>query len=210
MQRLFTYENIKKSYHSHCRLLRTQLVDKPLCLIGIFIMEIWKTIKDFENYQVSNLGRIKSFTKGSEKILKTALNTNKYYWVRLFNKDKSKCKLVHSLVAEYFLENKLNLPFINHIDGCKTNNKVFNLEWCTQKQNVNHAWSLGLNKISEKQIILFKERVSIKVIDTKTNKIFSSIKEAADFIGMNKTTLGTHLNNKVKNKTTLKIYGKTI
>ena len=173
-------------------------------------MEIWKTIAGFNDYQVSNLGRIKSFKKGKEKILKTGLNTNKYHWLKLFKKSESKCKLVHSLVAEHFLENKFNLPFINHIDGVKTNNKLSNLEWCTQKQNVNHAWSLGLCKISEKQKILSKERASIKVIDTKTNVIFNSIKEAAEFIGMNQTTLGTHLNNKVKNKTTLKLHGKTI
>lgn len=55
-------------------------------------------------------------------------------------------KTIHRLVAETFLPNPNELLQVNHIDGNKHNNNIDNLEWCTQKYNIQEAWRMGLAK----------------------------------------------------------------
>lgn len=113
--------------------------------------EIWKDIKDYEGlYQVSNLGRIKSFPRNGTqtnniKILMLKLN-HKYYHVTLSKDNERIDKLVHRLVAEAFIPNPENKPQVNHKDGNKLNNNVNNLEWNTCVENVQHSISTGLRK----------------------------------------------------------------
>lgn len=104
--------------------------------------EIWKDIKGYEGlYQVSNLGRIKSFRRGkraycpTEYILKNSITDKGYCMVTLYNNTKREKFLVHRLVAEAFIPNPNSMPHINHIDENKTNNCVNNLEWCTPQYN---------------------------------------------------------------------------
>ncbi len=102
------------------------------------MIEIWKPIKGYEGlYLISNMGNVYSFYKNI--ILKPNKITNGYYQVKLFNNGKYKCFLVHKLVAEAFIPNPNNYPIINHKDEIKTNNKVNNLEWCTDKYNNNYG-----------------------------------------------------------------------
>ena len=100
--------------------------------------EIWKEIKDFNNYQISNLGRVKN---NFGKILKPQLRHG-YYDIGLYNEEyKLRPKLIkiHRLVAETFIPNPNNYPVVNHKDENKINNSVNNLEWCTTKYNLNYG-----------------------------------------------------------------------
>lgn len=107
------------------------------------INEIWKDIDGYEEkYKVSNLGRVKSInynSTGKEKILKPVKDKDGYLFVILSKKGKCKRFSVHRLVAQTFIENPNNLPFINHKDENKTNNSVENLEWCDRRYNNNYG-----------------------------------------------------------------------
>ena len=112
-------------------------------------MEQWKPVKGFENYEVSNMGNIKSLnymhTKET-KILRLCKDKDGYLRVNLYKNGKRYAKLVHRLVAQTFIPNPENKPQVNHIDGDKTNNTVDNLEWVTVKENQQHAYNAGLHK----------------------------------------------------------------
>lgn len=114
-------------------------------------MEIWKNIKGFrELYQISNLGRVRRID--NKKVLKPLNISNGYKGVRLYrNKEDATTKKIHRLVAEYFISNPLNLPQVNHKDGNKSNNKVNNLEWCSNDYNMNHAVMNSLILLGDKR-----------------------------------------------------------
>jgi hypothetical protein len=103
--------------------------------------EVWKNIPNYKKYQVSNLGKIKSFAKNKQngKILKFSHNHKGYNQVILVKDKKPNNQLVHRLVAQAFIPNPNNLPQVNHKDGNKQNNCVDNLEWITNKDNIKHA-----------------------------------------------------------------------
>jgi hypothetical protein len=89
--------------------------------------------KSFDNnYIIHSDGRI--WSNISKKYLKPFLVTKGYPTVSLYKKDYQ----VHRLVADAFIPNPNNLPQVNHINGDKTDNRVENLEWCTNRQNVTH------------------------------------------------------------------------
>ena len=123
--------------------------------------EIWKAVKNYEGlYEVSNLGRVKSLTRTNtfynfihkksnsriqkEKILKQS--KTRYCTLKLLKNGVETTHQVHRLVAETFIPNPNNYPCVNHKDGNKLNNNANNLEWCTYKQNTEHAIKTGLTK----------------------------------------------------------------
>lgn len=113
--------------------------------------EEWKDIKEYNNYQISNFGRIKSKNykrQGYEKILKQSVNGRGYYYVLISTKNKYKNLLIHKEVAKAFIDNKNNYTDVNHKDGNKLNNNVENLEWCSRSYNITHAYKNGLKKSS--------------------------------------------------------------
>ena len=117
--------------------------------------EEWRDIKDYEGlYQVSNYGRIKHLDtiifseryykngkKVSEKIMtcKSSKGSKGYNRILLYKDGVGKSFKAHRLVAQAFIPN----PHINEI---KTDNRVENLEWCTNGENGAHAWRTGLRK----------------------------------------------------------------
>jgi len=102
-------------------------------------MEVWRKIDGYD-YAVSSFGNVKNVITG--KILKLGLSRDKYPKVELFEKTKNKSIKVHRLVAEYFIENPLNKPFVDHIDCDRLNNNVNNLRYATCQEN---ARNRGLN-----------------------------------------------------------------
>ncbi len=102
-------------------------------------MEVWKTIKGFENYEVSNLGRVKSLKYNKERILKFSILSNGYKVVDLYNNNIRKTKKIHQLVAIAFLNhNPCGMELVvNHKDFDKLNNNVNNLEIVTNRENTN-------------------------------------------------------------------------
>lgn len=133
--------------------------------------EIWKPIPDYDGYQVSNFGRVKSFKQGKIIILKPALAIVGYLFVGLFKKKKKKKIRIHQLVACAFIPNPENKPEVNHRDGNKFNNCVDNLEWVTSSENQRHAVATGLTKNAQGE-----ESVRAKL----TNKQAKYIRENPD------------------------------
>ena len=102
--------------------------------------EIWKDIEGYEGlYQVSNMGRVKSFHNNIEKILIPINKTNEYLFVNLYKNGKNKVVNIHRLVAETFINNPNPNKFIEvlHLDDNPKNNVYTNLKWGTHKENCN-------------------------------------------------------------------------
>lgn len=114
-------------------------------------LEEWRDVVGYEEkYEVSNCGNVRSFK--TKILLNPPLTPKGYVRVSLYNK-KSKNYLVHRLVAEAFIPNPDNKPFINHIDGNKENNRISNLEWTTSSENLIHAYENGLRKSKIKYVV---------------------------------------------------------
>lgn len=125
-------------------------------------MEVWKTIKDFTNYEVSNYGNVRSNNYSRIRILKKE-KTRGYLRVSLSKENKVYRFQVHRLVANNFLNNRYNKPCVNHKDGNTFNNNVYNLEWVTYSENEKHSYDvLGkinpIRKLTNDNVIYIKNK----------------------------------------------------
>lgn len=174
------------------------------------MQEIWKDVKGYERlYQVSNMGRVKSLKRTvkaangenrafNERIL--TLHKNKcterhprpIYHVELWKENKRSVYFIHRLVATHFIDNPEGKPQVNHIDGNRENNAVTNLEWCTNSENVKHAYKNKLIRVHGCKPIKGKNLITQKTME------FESIEQAARILNGNPDAIRSALKGRTK------------
>lgn len=158
------------------------------------IKELWLPIKGYEGlYEVSNTGYVRSIRRNI--MIKPYLNHTGYLMVNLWCNCKQDKRLVSRLVAEHFVENKMNKPYVNHINGIKTDNRCNNLEWCTQSENVKHAYDTNLHKIVHRKL---SDEDVLKIIELR--KINTPIKEIAQKYNVSISLVSMLINGKRRKK----------
>ena len=147
---------------------------------------MWKEIKDFPNYSVSDKGEIKNNKRN--KKLSIAYNQDGYAIVQLWKNNKGYMRRVHRLVLEAFLPIEDSEKYeVNHKDCNIKNNSLDNLEWCTSKENIEYR--LSLNHIHKKP-------VQVKYL-TGEIEIYSSITECAKHFNVDNKAIQHYIENKL-------------
>lgn len=163
--------------------------------------EIWLPVLEFDGYEVSNKGNVRSLNYNREKkikVLKPTFDHSKYLKVGLTKNKKIFNRYVHRLVAIAFLKNTENKPCINHKNGIKIDNVVENLEWCTIAENNRHCISTLGRKVPPP---FFKGKRGkdipysrpVNQIDKHTGEIlavFECCAEAAEKTGIDNSSIG--------------------
>lgn len=145
-------------------------------------MEIFKQIKEYPLYSVSNLGRIRK--NSNRKILAPSRKPNGYMQVNLFTGDgRRKKEYVHRLVALTFIPNTHHAPEVNHIDAVRDNNHVSNLEWVTRAENV------AKSSVVKRLVVVDKDGHSV---------VYASIGQACEELGLTDTNVSACLGGRQK------------
>lgn len=152
--------------------------------------EVWLPIKGFEGiYEISNLGRVKSLPKeliNPRRDRKTSQKIRKQVFLKGYlriglsgNTKKNLMVLVHQCVASHFIENPLLKKEVNHIDGTKDINNVWNLEFNTHRENMFHALRTGL----------IKSTLSVLIVNSIRQEKFLSMKEISEKYKIHEVTI---------------------
>jgi hypothetical protein len=154
--------------------------------------EVWKTIPDYQDYEGSNFGNVRSTKRGKVRQLNPWKHKKGYMSVDLNDGARRKTVMVHRVIAELFIENPHKCPQVNHKDGDKTNNCVVNLEWVSINENMERGKELAGSALTEEHILkiyvlgingtLKSEEIGVEfnidaglVDDIKAGKVFSKI-----------------------------------
>jgi hypothetical protein len=164
--------------------------------------EIWKDVVGYEGlYRVSNYGRLKSLSKRC-RIPSKKLISIPYERILLLRITNGYCKAmickegtlfrtnVHRLEAIAFIPNIENKPCIDHIDGNRKNNCLYNLRWCTVKENMNNE--ITVRRISEgkKGVLNPKSKKVVQLeMDGSFVKVWDSIREAERVCGFDSSSI---------------------
>ena len=118
---------------------------------------IFKEIQNFEHYKINEKGEI---LNKCNKILKNYLNKQGYLCVQLFKNGTGKTFFVHRLVAISFVDNPHNYPCVMHLDNDKMNCNAKNLQWGTQKQNLESSNKRQFRgRLSKRRVVqMFKSK----------------------------------------------------
>lgn len=167
-------------------------------------MEIWKSIINWDGYEVSNYGQVRSYRQTSSRgfakeprLLTVGISVWGYPEVRFSNNKISKKFRVHRLVAETFIENKDFKKEVNHKDGNKLNNHIDNLEWVSRSENMVHLFQVskcptmcgeknGQSKLTSIEVIEIREKWN-------TGNFLQ--KELGNIYGVKRSTINAIVNN---------------
>ena len=161
------------------------------------------------DYLITLDGRV--FSLKSMSFLKLFPKNEGYIYVKI----GSKSYRVHRLVAQTYLENSENKATVNHIDGNKQNNIIWNLECATQSENMQHACNTGLRPISNlmrENGVKMKSNLRIGynpavvklVLNEETGIYYEGVKKAGETIGLTQKQMWNRLSGQIKNNTTFK------
>lgn len=165
--------------------------------------EIWKDITGYEGlYQVSDQGRVKSLERKvphrakewtiKERILKPIDNGRGYLQVVLCTGGNIKRFFVHRLVCQAFHENPKGKPQVNHINEDKTDNRAYNLEWSTARENCNHG--THNERVAKAQ----SKQVGQYTLDGELIKVWVSLTEVKRQTGLGQSHISQVANGKRK------------
>ncbi|MGX5389904.1 HNH endonuclease [Bacillus thuringiensis] len=177
-------------------------------------MKIWIPILGYEGlYELNRDGQVRRIH--TKRILKSVIASNGYYVVSLWKNNKGRHYYIHRLLAESFIpnENPIRDKIVNHKDGDKLNNRLNNLEWCSYSCNNKHAYDMGLKVVTQNMKRSIRQRASVQNIGNSYRSIpilafdlrghfvgeFSSIKEAAEKLGVHRTRIFRFLNGRIRN-----------
>lgn len=192
--------NQEKACRRHARAIQVINDKKDSSLLkydyGTIEGETWKPILGYEDYDVSNKGRVRSYSKQYKAYyLKQAWNSaDGYVRISLTKNDatrKSKTLLLHRIVAQTFLPHDTSLTVVNHKDGDKHNNTVDNLEWVTPSENNVHYYRAlqNGNPTHSRQRKLFTDYI---ICDGKR---FTTMTSLARYLNVSRTTLSRWIQN---------------
>ena len=155
-------------------------------------MEIWKDIIGYEGlYQVSNLGRVKSLSRGvpgkmgsirivKEKLMSTSIDCDGYVRYNLLKDGKIKHFKRGALMARHFIPNPDNLPLARHLNDINTDDRLENLAWGTWKQNTHDALLNGKIPTGEKHWSFGKKTI---VKETAKQKLIEIGGRVSNIVG---------------------------
>ena len=163
-------------------------------------MVIWKDVEGFEGlYKVSSegvlIGTPRKGTKGG--VAKQYKMSHGYMEYHLYKNNIRYHRTVHRLLANHFIPNPENKPFINHIDGNRANNSLENLEWVTNGENVQHAMRSGRLDISGEKHhnVKLTDHEVLEIRDLYKHRIYLQ-REIGEIYGVRQSTINGIIRNK--------------
>jgi hypothetical protein len=153
-----------------------------------------KLVNGYENYLISKSGLVYSIK--AKKLLKPTIDKKGYCKVALYNEQGKLSISLHRLVALNYIENPDNKPQINHINGIKSDNKVTNLEWVTNKENTLHAIKNGLRDEAHKKAVTDNQK---QVVHLTSGIFYDSLKIACESLNINYGSARNYINRRDKN-----------